>query len=113
VIFRADAADAQHLTKGLQGLIEVDDLITMETGQAIARIDTDVVRFRGLKPRTPRDLRRAEAIISESHRRYYRPAREVRRAILSRGELSGGVATIRPIHEGTRYEEKNLQYDTL
>ena len=79
IIFNVDSEDAGHLVKNLFGLATVEDLITLEQGEAIARIGNHVVRIKTPKPlRVPEDNCR-QRIIDASHRKYYRPARELRR----------------------------------
>jgi hypothetical protein len=50
VIFNVDTKDASHLRKDLQDKVEVNDLISLEKGEAVARIGTEIVRFKTLKP---------------------------------------------------------------
>jgi hypothetical protein len=78
VVFNVDAGDAHRLRQDMQGRVSVDDLIGLEPRQAIARIGTQVVRFR-TRESTPRlDPSPRAAIIRVSHERYYRPVAEVR-----------------------------------
>lgn len=87
VIFNVDTRDAQHLKKDLQGLVEIDDLITLEVGQAIARIGTEVVRLRAHPPLPiPPDNGR-QRIIEQCRRLYCKPTREVLRAVRRRADL--------------------------
>ena len=89
VIFNVDTRDAQHLRKDLQGLVEVDDLITMEVGQAVARIGNHVVRLRTLPPlQLPADHCR-DRIRRESHARYYRPVAQVQEDVRQRARTWG------------------------
>jgi len=86
IIFNVGSNDAQRLRRDLQGMVEVEDLITLEVGQAVSRIGTDVVRLRTHKPlKIPEDNIR-NRIIEHSHSLYYRPAEEVRRAMRARDE---------------------------
>jgi len=73
IIFRVDRNDAQHLCKDLQGKVEEDDLITLEVGQAVARLGGNVVRLKTLPPlEIPRENCR-DLIVQQCHERYYRP----------------------------------------
>ena len=97
--FQLDTKDAQHLRKDLQGLVEVEDLITLEVGHAIARIDNHVVRLETRRPLPIPDGNSRQEIIDRSRARYYRPVRDVRRAVRDRESrwrepLSAGVARI-------------------
>ena len=81
-----DTKDAQHLRKDLQDLVEVEDIITLKVGQAIARIGTDVVRITTRKPLDILENNCRDLIIDHSRRHYYRPIEEVRRSLRTRGE---------------------------
>ena len=81
VIFNVDSRDAQYLRKDLRGLVEVEDIITLETGQAIARIGSEVVRIRTPRPREISTTNCRDEIIARCHERYYGPVDEVRRAV--------------------------------
>jgi hypothetical protein len=75
VIFRVDSNDAQHLRKDLQGKVDLDELITLEVGQAVARIGSEVVRVRTLPPLVIPPGSCRDLIVQQSHERYYRPMR--------------------------------------
>lgn len=86
IIFNVDRKDAAYLVKDLRGLVEVDDLISLEIGEAILRAGTDVVRIRTPKPRGLVSTALRERIIGESRRRYCKPVHEVREAVHRRAE---------------------------
>lgn len=86
VIFNVDERDARYLTKDLRGKVKPEDMFNLEVAEAIARIGTDVVKFRLPPPLNADDKARREQIIENSLRRYYRPVPEVRKAILRRRE---------------------------
>ena len=86
IIFNVDTRDAQHLKKDLRGLVDVDDLITLDVGEAVARVGSDVVRLRTCPPLDIPQGHLRDDIIAASRSRYYRPAAEVRKAIRARGE---------------------------
>ena len=65
---------------------EIEDLITLEVGQAIARIDNHIVRVQTHYPLEIPGNHCRERIIAQSHARYYRPVKEVQQAIRRRGE---------------------------
>ena len=46
VIFNVDERDARYLTKDLRGKVKPEDMFNLEVAEAIARIGTDVVKFR-------------------------------------------------------------------
>ena len=86
IIFNIDTKDARHLRKDLQDKVEIEDLITLEVGQAIARIDNHIVRVQTHYPLEIPENHCREKIIAQSHARYYRPVKEVQRAIRRRSE---------------------------
>jgi len=86
VIFNVDTKDARYLRKDLQDKVEIEDLITLEIGRAIARIDNQVVRVKTHYPLDIPENHCRERIIAQSHARYYRPVKEVQRAVRMRGE---------------------------
>jgi hypothetical protein len=86
IIFNVDSRDANYLIKDLQKKVEVEDIVSLQVGEAIARIGTDIVRFKTNPPLpVPRENFR-EQIIEESHRRYYKPAHEVQKWVRRRGD---------------------------
>jgi hypothetical protein len=74
IIFRVERADAARLVRDMRGLVEVDDLVSLKVGQAIARSDEDIVRIRTYPPLPVPQYNQAQTIIRQSHQRYYRPA---------------------------------------
>ncbi|UCG88407.1 MAG: ATP-binding protein [Gemmatimonadota bacterium] len=91
IIFNVDTRDAQYLKKDLQGLVDVNDLITQDVGHAIARIATHVVRLETQRPLDIPKENCREFIVERSRARYCRPVDEVRRAIRARGEPATGT----------------------
>jgi hypothetical protein len=86
IIFNVDAKDAQQLTASLRGMVDLDDLISLETGCAIARIGTQVVR---LETRTPLNVPRGncrDLIMARSRAKYCRPTAHVKKAIAARDQ---------------------------
>lgn len=75
IIFRVNSDDAHELCKGLQGKVTVDDLVTLDSGLAVARIAGKVVRLRTLPMlEIPTDNCR-DLIVQQCHEQYYRPVR--------------------------------------
>ena len=77
LIFRVNSSDAAQLSRNLQGLVEVNDLITLGCGQAIARIGTQVVPIRTYPPATLPQASDADLIIRRSHELYCQPTRDI------------------------------------
>ena len=86
IVFNVDTKDAQYLKKDLQGLVEVDDLAALEFAEAIARIGTQVVRIKTYPPLDVAADHCRDLIIAQSRARYYKPVRDVRRAVRARRE---------------------------
>jgi len=79
IIFNVNIRDAQYLIRDLQGKISIEDIVTLKKWEAIARIDTDIVK---IKTRPPLELPAnnfRDRIIEESRRKYYRPIHEVKK----------------------------------
>ena len=81
IIMSVDGKDARYLTKDLLNLVEAEDLVKLEKGEAIARIGTDVVRIKTPGPLEIPEKHFRDAIIERSRRLYYKPVHSVRDAI--------------------------------
>jgi len=118
IIFRIDTRDAGYLRKDLQDLVEVEDLITLDVGEAIARIGNEVVHLRTPPPREVREDGSRERILAASHERYYRRKEDVARDIRRRWALRGGpraradvsAAALRD-ERGNRAEPETFEYE--
>ncbi|MFH0794037.1 MAG: type IV secretion system DNA-binding domain-containing protein, partial [bacterium] len=106
IIFNVDTRDAQYLKKDLRDMVEVKDIITLRRGQAIARIGTEIVRFDTLEPKPIPEKHFRERIIAECHRKYYKPASEVRAALRQRS--NSYETSLRPLPLGS---EEDFRYD--
>ena len=84
IIYNVDRRDAQDLVKDLRNEVKVEDLISLEVGEAIARIGTKIVKIKTFEPLKIPEENFREKIIENSRRRYYRPAHEVREEIRRR-----------------------------
>jgi len=93
IIFNVDTKNASRLRKDLQDKVEIEELITLEVGRAIARIDTQVVRVKTHYPLEIPENHCRERIIAQSHARYYRPVKDVQRAIRERNSQWAGNLT--------------------
>jgi hypothetical protein len=85
IIMNVDTKDGRYLTKDLQNLVKYEHLITLEKGEAIARIGTDIVRFKTLDPLKIPERHFREEIIRRSHEIYYRPVNAVRNQLRRKG----------------------------
>jgi hypothetical protein len=77
IIFNVDKRDAEYLIKILQGKVRVEELVSLGKGEAIARIGSEIVRIKTRSPLKPPIPDCKDRIISESRRKYYKPAHEV------------------------------------
>ena len=74
------------LTKDLQKKVKVEDIVSLENYEAIARIGTEIVRFK-TRPPMPVPLNNfRDKIISESRKKYCLPRHEVKKWLKHRGE---------------------------
>jgi len=78
IIYKVDKRDADYLAKDLQGKIRPEDLVSLGIGEAFTRIGTDIVRIKTRLPLKTPSVSFRNRIIEESHRKYYKPAREIR-----------------------------------
>jgi len=86
VIFNINEKDAGFFKRNLMGKVEQDDLMNLEIGQAIARINTQVVRMNTLVHLKDPAKHCGDDIIAYSRQQYCRKASEVRKAIRARDE---------------------------
>jgi hypothetical protein len=108
ILFNVDGEDARHLQKDLRGMVEADDLIRLKKFEAIARIDTEVVRIKTLGPLKVSADNCHEQIIADSHRLYYRPVSEVRWMLEHRSDCSTERL---PLVANQTSEAKELLYE--
>ena len=111
IIFNVGAKDAQRLRNDLRGKVSVDDIISLEMGQAIARIGTEIVRFRTQRPLEIPDRNFRDIIIAESRRRYCKPVDEVRQSLNRRDRF--WVPADEKMSVLPKYDEKDFRYDTF
>ena len=109
IIFGVDSRDAEYLTKDLQGLVKVSDLVTLDRGQAIVRCGSDVVRIRTPMPLKIPEKTAREAILASTHQRYCQPTAQVRQAIAAR--RLGGMPTSAWATTPTAQGSEELVYD--
>ncbi|MEX2389202.1 MAG: type IV secretion system DNA-binding domain-containing protein [Phycisphaeraceae bacterium] len=80
LIFRVNTPDAQHLVRGLRKQVEVDDILRLACGEAIARIGGHITRIRTrYEPVEASAKRRAirQRVIESCRHRYYRRSDEL------------------------------------
>jgi DNA helicase HerA-like ATPase len=113
IIFNVNTRDAHLLTRDLRGLVEAERLISLEVGEAIARIGTEVVHLHTPAPRLIQESNSRDRIIAESRRRFCRSVAEVRAEIRRRNDrwhhpftpLTPGAAGMEQCQEEFTYDE--------
>ncbi len=100
IIFNVDLGDARYLSKTLRDRIKPEDISAFEVGEAVARIGTEIVRIKTPLPSIPSATNFSQRIIDESHRKYCKPASEVRQAI--RAGRRGGAGP----HSGSAHPSR-------
>ena len=81
IIFNVDIADANYLVKDLQGKVEPGDLAKLKKGEAIVRIDTDIIKISTPKPKKIPESSYRQEIIRKSREQYCAKAEEIREHI--------------------------------
>ena len=121
IVFNFDTKDARHLIKDLQDKVELQDLITLDVGHAVARIGNRVVRIKTHPPLKTPHHHCADLIIRQSRERYCKPVREVQKAVWTRsGRWSEPIADSVSAQEvsggndgGGGGREEGFEYDEL
>ena len=113
VAFNVNTKDARQLVDDLRGLVEVEDLITLELGEAILRADTEIVRFRTFQPPDIPKENYRERILRESRRRFCKPTLEVRQAIRGHCAPWSGSNSLPPVLSGADGPVEDLRYDVF
>jgi len=114
IVFNVDRRDAHLLGKDLRGLVKVDELITLDVGQAIARVGNAVVRLRTRMPLDIPERHFRDEIIAASRERYYRRVEDVRKAIKSRGDRWFNPLPVPPPERAPHEEpEDGFGYDVF
>jgi len=83
IVFGVNDSDATQLKKAMLGKVEVNDLVSLDRTQAIARINNKIVRFKTKSIKTPSANNR-DKIIENSRKNYYVPIKEAKRDVFSR-----------------------------
>lgn len=110
IIFNVDRINAIYLQKDLQDRVELNDLLTLDEGEAIARINSQIIRIRTAEPLLPRDDSAREAILARCRERYCRPAEQIHQQ-LRRQDNRQTIETVAPIVLDNN--EKAFAYDEL
>jgi hypothetical protein len=114
IIFNVDLDDARYLAKTLRDKIKPEDSAAFQVGEAVARIETEIVRIKTPKPSELPKVNFSQRIIDESHRRYCKPAMEVRDALNARyGRVRGrsAIPVGTPVTAGDLAESDDFRYE--
>ena len=85
IIFNLDSKDAGYIIKDLQKKVKVEDIVALRKYEAIARIGTEIVRFKTRPPASVPVKHYKNQIIDESRNRYYLPRHMVKSYVQQRG----------------------------
>jgi hypothetical protein len=113
IIFNVDLSDARFFTKDLQGKVDANDIATLETGEAIARIGTEIIKMKtpppiSIPPKTFKD-----EIIQNSFEKYYRKISLVKKQVKKRLQQFGGRTYSENILEELKLSENKNQRFTF
>lgn len=78
IIFNVDLFDARFFTKDLQGKVDAKDISTLETGEAIARVGTEIIKMKTPPPMAIPQWNYQDKIISNSFENFYNKSELVR-----------------------------------
>jgi hypothetical protein len=113
IIFNVDLSDARFFTKDLQAKVDAKDIATLETGEAVARIGTEIIKMKTPPPISipPRSFK--DEIIQNSYEKYYRKTKLVRKQIRKRLQQFGGGNYSEEILEELKPSENENQRFTF
>ena len=114
IIFNVDLVDARLLANNLQGKVEAKDIAVLKTGEAIARIGTEIIKIETSLPRSIPEENFKDEIIRNSHENYYKPIKEVKRIVdqrLKRYGIETHFKRNNPRIEITKYNNQKFEYD--
>ena len=104
IIMNVDGKDARYLSKDLRNLVQYEDMINLEIDEGIARIGTDIVRFKKFEPLKIPEIYFKDEIIQRSLNLYYKPASDVRKLIRMKGKR-GNLPLIPTTDQNRNIEE--------
>ena len=114
IIFNVDINDARYLVKDLQEKVLPKDLAILETGEAIVRLGTDIIKIKTPKPKIIPAHSFRDRIIQISHENYCKTFNEVRNLMKSKnGSFSKLDDTSRSLikKESTNSSNASFIYD--
>jgi len=115
-VFNIDLADARLLVNNLQGKVEIKDIAVLKTGEAIARIGTEIIKLETEIPKQIPEENFEDEIITHSRENYYEPINEVKKTVNDRLKQYGfGLHNNKIPKEVKDYDKSNmsLEHDEL
>jgi hypothetical protein len=107
IIFNVNKRDAAYLAKDLQDKVKAEDLAALESYDAFARMDTDIVKIRTRNPLIISKNNFRDQIIQQSQKKYCKPASEIRKLIQHRANRAGrGTVPLESLSDYTNYGDK-------
>jgi hypothetical protein len=85
IVFAVNDGDASQLKKAMLGKVKADELVDLELGQAVARINNRVVRLRTDYPVRAAKTGLSQEIIEYSFRHYCMPIEKAKREVFAMG----------------------------
>jgi hypothetical protein len=113
IIFNVDLSDARFFTKDLQGKVDANDIATLETGEAIARVGTEIIKMKTLQPISIPPKTFKDEIIQNSLEKYYRNTNLVKKQVKKRLQQFGGRTYSEDILEELKPSENKNQRFTF
>lgn len=77
IVGHVDPTDAAQLAKRFPGNVTAEDLVALPQYHFIARLGTEVVRFRTMEPQATKYPNAWDEILAESHAKFYRSREDV------------------------------------
>ncbi|MFC2085203.1 type IV secretory system conjugative DNA transfer family protein [Bacteroidota bacterium] len=99
IIFNVDLSDARYFIKDLQEKVDAKDIAILKTGEAIARIGTEIVKMKTQPPISLPPKSFKWEIIKNSYENYYRKKENVEKHVRNRLQQLGAIYYEEPIIE--------------
>lgn len=110
IVFNEPEDEARLLVRSLGGQVRVEDLTTLEIGEAVVRVGTQVARIRTPRPRPIPANSHRDRIVELSRQRCYKTRQEIEAFVRGRG-ARGSRRALTPAVETA--ENESYEYDVL
>lgn len=108
IIMNVDRKDAGYLVKDLRDEVTPSDLTSLKLGEAVVRIDTDIIKIKTLGKLEIPTKHFRDQIIKHSLKHYYQPEKVVREAIRKKQDRLNSITP--PLHR-VEHDEIEVIYD--